>query len=85
MELQVILSTFAVVLVSFLVLFTVVPPVPASLAAVEELYGVEEVWEDEIPFTSTITEEYADPCKAGRHGLFRKCVKSEMTISLACC
>ncbi|XP_072037692.1 bone morphogenetic protein 1 homolog isoform X2 [Amphiura filiformis] len=61
MELQVVLSTFAVLLVSCLVVFTVVPP--SSFAAVDHTVSEDE-WEDEIPFTSTITEEYADPCKA---------------------
>ena len=64
MEIQVVISTFAVVWLSFIFVFTIVPS--SSFAAVE--YFDEDTkteWEEDIPFTSTITVEYADPCKAG--------------------
>ena len=58
------ISTFAVVWLSFIVVFTILPSSFAAVDFFEEDTKTE--WEEDIPFTSTITVEYADPCKAGK-------------------
>lgn len=52
------LSTFAVLLVTFIIVMLT----PSS----GHYHDEEQEWEENIPFQSTITEEYADPCKAGK-------------------